>query len=285
MSTAYLNGEFAELERVHISPLDRGFMFGDGVYEVVPIYDANPFRLEDHLERLQRSLDAIRLRNPHSQSEWAALLEELVRRNNLGDQLVYLQVTRGVAPREHGFPTGVPATVFVSSKPWSRPGEFLTAGAITRPDNRWQRCDIKSIALLANVLLRQEALDGGASECIVTRDGFVTEGAASNVFVVRDGRIETPPSGLQILSGITRACILRLAEKAGLDCREVPIPVSSLREADEIWLTSSSMELRWVTELDGQAVSDGAIGSTGKTVLALFRESISASTKRGTASS
>ena len=184
----YLNGDFMPLEEARIPVLDRGFIFGDGVYEVIPVYSRKPFRLAEHLLRLQHSLDGIRLPNPHSDDEWTSLVEQIIARNESDDQYLYLHITRGVARRDHAFPKDVLPTVFIMSNPLlAPPKELLTTGvaAITTGDNRWLRCDIKAISLLPNVLLRQMAIDAGAVETVLLRDGFMTEGAASNIFVVR----------------------------------------------------------------------------------------------------
>jgi D-alanine transaminase len=244
--------------------MDRGFLFGDGVYEVLPVYGGQLFRLMQHLERLDQSLAGIHLDNPLSRSTWRELLEELVRRNGGGDQAVYLQVTRGVAPkRDHAFPPGVAATVFVMSNPLAPlPREQREQGvrAATLEDIRWRWCHIKAIALLPNVLLRQQALDAGADEAILIRDGEVTEGAASNVFIVRAGVLATPPKGPFLLPGITRDLILELAAANGIPHQEVSITEAALRQADEVWLTSSTKEILPVTRLDDSPVGIGRPG-------------------------
>ena len=269
MSIAYLNGEYSELDTVSISPLDRGFLFGDGVYEVIPCYGGRPFRLDQHLGRLERSLAATRIDNPYTRPEWRSRLEELVKRNNAGDQLTYVQVTRGVAPRDHAFP-GTQPTVFAMSREWAPARPSPPASAVTREDNRWDRCDIKSIALLGNVLLRQEAIDAGATECLLLREHLLTEGAASNVFVIKDGQIKTPPKSPMILAGITRDVVLELLDAEGLTYQESPISETELREADEIWITSSSMELRSVVQVDGAMVGGGQPGPVWMKVFDLF---------------
>ena len=270
MSLAYLNGSFSRLDLVHISPLDRGFLFGDGVYEVIPCYQGTLFRIERHLQRLERSLAAIRIENPHPATTWEAVLGELVRKNGDGDQLLYLQVTRGVAPRDHAFPQSQP-TVFAMSMPWVRSVTPPPASAIVGEDNRWRRCDIKSIALLGNVLLRQDAVDNGAAESILLRDGYVTEGAASNVFVIANGVIRTPRRGPLILSGITRDVVLELIHEKGMVGVEDDISEQELRAAEEIWITSSSMELKPITELDGARVGGGQPGPVWTEIFEAFR--------------
>ncbi|MEQ1778930.1 MAG: aminotransferase class IV, partial [Nitrosomonas sp.] len=191
----YLNGKFMPIEEACIPVLDRGFIFGDGVYEVIPVYSRKPFRLIEHLNRLQHSLDGIRLKNPFSNDEWSHLLEQLIAKNDGEDQYIYLHITRGVAKRDHAFPQ-VPPTIFIMSNPLlPPPAELLVSGAsaITATDNRWIRCDVKAISLLPNVLLRQMAVDVQAVETILIRDGFLTEGAASNIFVVKDKMLLAPP--------------------------------------------------------------------------------------------
>jgi D-alanine transaminase len=277
MTTAivYLNGEYIPADKACISIEDRGFMFGDGVYEVIPAYGGRPFRLEQHLQRLDNSLAQIRLAPPLSHPEWRERLEELIRRNGGGDLSVYLQVTRGRAARNHAFPDDTPPTVIATCSPLPEiPRETLANGiaAITCEDIRWKYCHIKAITLLPNVLLRQQALDAGAAEAILVRDGTVTEGAASNLFVVKDGHLTTPPNGPYLLPGITRDLIIELARGAGLPCREAAIPAVSLSEADEIWLTSSTREIIPVTRLDGAAVGDGRPGPCWRRLHTLFQQ-------------
>lgn len=270
MSVAYLDGSFAPLETVRISPLDRGFLFGDGVYEVIPCYEGKPFRMDRHLQRLTRSLASIRVDNPYPLATWVSFLTELIEKNGGGNQLLYLQVTRGVAPRDHAFPDVQP-TVFAMSREWARNATPTPARAIVGEDNRWHRCDIKSVSLLGNVLLRQEAVDNEAAENLLLRDGWVTEGAASNIFVVSGGVIKTPPNGPLILSGITRDVVLELIDKAGMTGGEQEISEQELREADEIFVTSSSMELKPVVELDGVRVGGGQPGPVWMEIFESFR--------------
>ncbi len=259
----YLNGAFVAPEAARVSAFDRGFVFGDGVYEVIPVYGGRAFRLPHHLQRLEASLAAVGLGNPLTHSQWGAVFAELVRAHGGGDQSIYLQVTRGVAPRDHAFPKDTPPTVFAFSQPLKPPDAAQLAdgiAAITVPDNRWQRCDIKAIALLANVLLRQQALARGAVEAILIRDGFLTEGAASNIFVVRAGRLLTPPRGPFILPGITRDLILELAHAHGVECREAAVSEAELTSADELWMTSSTKEILPITRLNDRPVGDGKPG-------------------------
>ena len=216
--TAYLNGNFLPLDQARVSVLDRGFIFGDGVYEVIPVYSRRPFRLPEHLRRLQRSLDATRLGNPMTDAEWTRLIHDLVAHHAGEDQSVYLQVTRGVAKRDHAFPKEGKPTVFMMSSPLATPArELIDQGVpcITATDYRWLKCDVKSVSLLANCLLRQSAADAGATEVVLFRDGCLTEASASNVFVVRNGELLAPPKNHLILPGITYDGVLELSRRIG----------------------------------------------------------------------
>ncbi|PWB58368.1 MAG: D-amino acid aminotransferase [Nitrosomonadales bacterium] len=271
----HLNGQFLPLEEARIPVLDRGFIFGDGVYEVIPVYSRHPFRLQDHLKRLQHSLDGIRLANPHSDVEWTALVRELIARNEGEDQYLYLHITRGVAKRDHAFPKDTPATVFMMSSPLLPPDPVLRqngVAAITAVDNRWLRCDIKAISLLPNVLLRQLAVDAGTAETVMLRDGFLSEGAASNIFVVRDGILLAPPKGPLMLPGITYDVVLELAAANNIVFHVEPVAESILRSADEIWLTSSTKEILPITHLDGHAVGSGTPGPLYRKLDQLYQD-------------
>ncbi|NEX20483.1 D-amino acid aminotransferase [Thiorhodococcus mannitoliphagus] len=244
--------------------MDRGFIFGDGVYEVIPSYGGYFLRLEQHLNRLDASLASIRLDNPLSRQEWRSVLRHLVGAPPTPDQSVYLQITRGAPPRrDHLCPDGVSPTVFASASPIKpRDPKIATHGVacITRPDIRWQRCEVKSTSLVAAVMMRREAEDAGALETIMHRDGMVTEGAVSNVLVIESDTIMTPPISHLLLPGITRELALLLAEEHGIRYLEEPIPLATLRNADEIWLSSSTREVLPVTRLDGEPVGDGQPG-------------------------
>lgn len=273
MDTVFLNGEFLPAGQARVSPMDRGFLFADGIYEVIPACGGVLFRLEEHLARLARSLRETRMANPHDTTGWTRLLEELVARNGGGNQAVYLQVTRGTAPkRDHAFPgDDVTPTIFAMCSPVTAPAAdspdtATGVAAITLDDLRWGRCDIKSVALLPNILLRQQAVEAGATEAILLRDGFVTEGAASNVFVVRDGSIATPPLSHLILGGITRDLIIELCREHGLAIEEREIPEGELRNADELWMSSSTKEVVPIVSLNGQPVGSGAPGPVWKTL-------------------
>ncbi|MCW9088734.1 MAG: D-amino acid aminotransferase [Gammaproteobacteria bacterium] len=270
----YLNGEFLPAGEAKISVLDRGFIFGDGVYEVIPVYGGHLFRLPHHLQRLDHSLEGIRMANPLAHKHWQAVLEQLVELNGDGDQSLYLQVTRGVAKRDHGFPPDTEPTVFAMSNPITAVPESLREGiaAATVEDFRWKLCHIKAIALLPNILLRQQAVEAGAEEAIMLRDGFVTEGAASNVFIVNNGVVLTPPKSNLLLPGITRDLVVELCQQNGLPCVEGAISEMQLKEADEIWLTSSSREIIPVTRLDGLPVGDGRPGRGWQQLIALYQQ-------------
>lgn len=271
MDTVFLNGAFMPVGEARISPLDRGFLFADGIYEMIPAYNGTLFRLDEHLARLENSLARVRIRNPRDRGQWGELLRELVRRNGSGNQAVYLQITRGAAARrDHAFPgDDLEPTVFAMSSPVTPPQADIPetaqgVAAITRDDIRWARCDIKSVSLLPNILLRQQAVETGASESILVRDGFVTEGSASNVFMVRDGVIATPPRSHQILGGITRDLVIELCRDHGLAVEEREISESELREADELWITSSTKEVVPVVTLNRAAVGNGEPGPVWK---------------------
>jgi D-alanine transaminase len=275
MATVYLNGQFMPAEQATVSVLDRGFIFGDGVYEVIPVYGGHLFRFDHHLERLQNSLDAIRITNPLSRDQWHDMLTQLVQRNGDGDQSVYLQVTRGVAKRDHAIPPQITPTVFAMSNPLiTPPMEQLHQGvaAITVDDIRWQNCHIKAISLLPNILLRQQAVDADTAEAILIRDGLATEGAASNLFIVKDGAIITPPKGPLLLPGITRDLILELARDNGIPAEEAPVSMADLAAADEVWLSSSTKEILPVTRLDDRPVGNGEPGPLWRRMLALFQD-------------
>ncbi|MDE3020365.1 MAG: D-amino acid aminotransferase [Pseudomonadota bacterium] len=271
----YLNGEFMPLEEARISVLDRGFLFGDGVYEVIPVYSRRPFRLEEHLERLEYSLAGISLVNPFDRGGWRQRIEELIALNPWEDQSVYLQITRGVAKRDHAFPVGVKPTVFMMSSVLSIPGPELVregANAVTVDDFRWSHCDIKSISLLPNVLLRQLAVEAHANEAILLREGWLTEGAASNIFIVRDGVLCAPPKDHHMLAGITYDVIVELAHANDLPVSIGPVPEEWIHTADEIWQTSSTREVLAITRLNGKPVGSGVPGPMFKRIYSLYQE-------------
>ena len=271
---AHFNGALLPLDQIHISPLDRGFIFGDGVYEVIPVYDGVPLHGREHFERLQRSMDEIGLKNPHTVEEWLELTRALLE-HHPGNQSVYIQVTRGAPQkRDHVIPKGLKPTVFMMCYPLASPSrEQVENGVacVTAPDFRWEKCHIKSTSLLGNVLARQISADVGATETILIRDGFVTEASASNVFVVKDGRVSAPPRDHLILLGITYDLLVRLAEEGSLRFDIRPIAEAELRAADEVWLSSSTKEVLAVTRLDGLPVGDGRPGPVFKQMHALYQ--------------
>lgn len=273
--TVYLNGKFLPIEQAFVPVLDRGFIFGDGIYEVIPVYSRHPFRLGEHLTRLQHSLDAIRLENPHSDEEWANLTRELIAQNDPEDQYVYLHVTRGVAKRDHAFPKDVAPTVFMMSNPLiTAPRELYESGvsAVSAIDNRWDRCDIKAISLLPNVLLRQLAIDADATETVMFRDGILTEGSASNIFATEKGVILAPPKDNHMLPGITYDLVLELAATNNIPVQIGKFDQSRIRQADELWLTSSTKEVLAITTLDGKAIGDGKPGPLFRRMHALYQD-------------
>jgi D-alanine transaminase len=281
MQTVYLNGQFLPLEEARVPVLDRGFIFGDGVYEVIPVYSRHPFRLGEHLTRLEHSLAAVRIANPHDRDTWKSLVHELVARNEGDDQYIYLHITRGVARRDHAFPTGVSPTVFLMSSPLTTPPRTLIetgVPAISAPDLRWLRCDIKAISLLPNVLSRQLAVDAGCAETVMLREDpatgerFLTEGAASNIFVIKQGMLLAPPKDHLMLPGITYDVVLELARASAIPTEVRRIAESEVRQADELWLTSSTKEVLAITHLDGKAVGGGQPGPLFARMYRLYQD-------------
>jgi D-alanine transaminase len=271
----FLNGEFVALEDAKVSVLDRGFIFGDGVYEVVPVYSRVPFRLDEHLARLERSLAAVSIRNPYGRAEWRRFIAELVARQGFEDQGVYFQVTRGVAKRDHAFPKNAVPTVFMMATPLvGPPRELVEAGAqaVSAVDYRWLRCDIKSISLIGNVLLRQVSAEADAAETILFRDGRLTEASASNVFIVRRGAIAAPPKSALILPGVTYDVVVELAQAAGLPLELREVSEAEVRGADELWVTSSSKEVLAIVRLDGAPIGDGRPGPVFRRMYRLYQD-------------
>ena len=271
----FLNGKFLPIEEARVPVLDRGFIFGDGVYELVPVYSRVPFRLEEHLARLERSLAETRIRNPYSRAEWRDIITQLIAKQSFEDQGVYFQVTRGVAKRDHAFPKDAVPTVFIMSNPLvNPPRETVERGAeaVSAKDNRWYRCDIKSISLLGNILLRQLSADAGATETILFRDGMLTEAAACNVFIVRGGVIQCPPKSNLILPGITYDVVLELAQAAQIPLEIRDVSEGEVRSADEIWVTSSSKEVLAIVKLDGKPVGDGRPGPMFRRMHPLYQD-------------
>lgn len=273
----HLNGELLPLREARISPLDRSFLFGDGVYEVVAVYGGHATHLHANLARLAQSLAALRIRNPHDERGWVALIEGLVAANGSGDLYVYLQVSRGAEfGRNHAPLPDIPPTVFAFCAPLPvTTTAMLQQGlrCITAEDTRWARCDIKSVALLANVLLRQQAVDANASEVILLRDGWLTDASGSAVHVVIGGEIRTPPYSAQLLPGTTRGVIEALAAKHHIPCHSVPVSEAELRLADEIWLSGATRGVIAVTTLDEQPVGNGRPGPVFQRMHALLTAS------------
>ena len=258
-----------------MSAFDRGFIFGDGVYEVIPVYGKRPFRLAQHLDRLGRSCKAISLKNPCSHTDWTSIIEKLVGQSDVQDQMVYLQITRGVAPREHAFPENTEPTCFAYSKALYLPDEKTVSEgvtAITTQDIRWLRCDIKATALLANVILRQTAVENGSAEAILLRDDKLTEGAASNIFIVKNDCIITPPKSELILPGITRDLVVELAEANSLCMEERAVSADELFAADEVWMTSSTKEVLPIVRIDNQEVGNGTPGPMHQRILTIYKQ-------------
>jgi D-alanine transaminase len=273
--TVYLNGKFLPIEEAYVPVLDRGFIFGDGVYEVIPVYSKHPFRLREHLTRLTHSLAGLRLENPHSLDEWAALTTSLIAQNEAEDQSVYLQVTRGPAPRDHAFPKHSVPTVFMMSNPLiTPPAEQIAQGvsAISSNDIRWDRCDLKAIALLANVLLRQMAVDVGSVETILFRDGILTEGAASNIFAVENGVILGPPKDQHMLPGITYDLVIEMAAANHMPMDIGYFDEARIRKADELWITSSTKEILAIVTLDGKPIGNGKPGPIFRRMYQLYQD-------------
>lgn len=272
----YLNGTYLPLAEARVSPLDRAFLFGDAVYEVLPLYASRPFRLREHLDRLNRSLAGIRMPSPLSHTEWAELCRELVSRNSAGDGYLYLQVTRGAEfGRNHAWPEGMKPTVFAYASALEPvPPSFVNQGvaAVTAADTRWARRDIKSTALLANILLKKLAVDADAFETIMLENGELTEGSSTTVHVIKDGGIYTPPNGQHILPGTTRDVVGELAARLKLRSDSRRITESELRAADEIWLAFATRGVLPVTMLDGVPVGNGNPGPLFKLVSAAFDE-------------
>lgn len=276
LPTAWFNGEFMPLVAVRVSPLDRAFLFGDAVYEVIPVYAGQSFLLDAHLDRLERSLRELEIRNPHSRAEWVKIITGLVQRNGGGNLAVYLQASRGAdVGRDQAFPgSHVTPTVFGMVSPISEPQPYRAGiHAITRPDQRWGRCDIKSTALLANVLARQAASAAGAGEAILIRDGQLTEGSTSSVIIVEQGVLVRRPAGPEVLPGTTTEAIFAIARQCGRRCTDDTISEERLRRADEIWIAAAIRGIAPVVVLDGNPVGNGQPGPVWQEVSAAFEAS------------
>jgi D-alanine transaminase len=270
----YLDGDYLPLADAQVSPLDRAFLFGDAVYEVIPVYAARPFRLRQHLDRLARSLAGIRMSVPLTHEQWADICAQLVTRNRAGEAYLYIQVTRGAEyGRNHAWPEGLKPTLFAyCSQLEQLPAAVLEKGvaALTAAEIRWARRDIKSTALLANIMLKKLAADAGAFETLLLEDGALTEGSSTTAHVVKEGVIYTPPNGHHILPGTTRDVVTELADRLRVRCESARVPEAQLRSADEVWLAFSTRGLLPVTTLDGAAVGDGKPGPLFKRMHAAF---------------
>jgi D-alanine transaminase len=275
MNTVFLNGRLLPAGEAQVSVLDRGFIFGDGVYELVPVYSRVPFRLDEHLARLERSLGEAKIKNPYSRAQWRSSIYQLIDAQPFEDQGVYFQVTRGVAKRDHAFPKDLQPTVFMMSNPLTNPPAAQVekgGAAVSAVDNRWLRCDIKSISLIGNCLLRQLSAEAGAAETILFRDGKLTEASASNVFIVRRGVILSPAKSNLILPGITYDVVTELARANDMALEFRDVTEAEVRAADELWVTSSSKEVLAIVELDGQRIGDGKPGPVFRRMYQLYQE-------------
>jgi D-alanine transaminase len=275
LPVCYLNGEYQPTFEARISPFDRGFLYSDGAYEVMPVYGGRPFRFPQHAERLTRSLAAIRMADPHTREEWRRIFATLIERNGGGEQYVYSQVTRGAERgRNHAPLPDVPRTVFAFCAPWPVPSPAVLekgVSCVTAADTRWARCDIKSVSLLANILLRQQAVDAEAAETIILRDGELTDASASAVHVVIGGELRTPPNSWKLLPSTTRGVIEELAERASVRWRSARVSEAELRAADEICISAATREVQSVTRLDGKPVGDGKPGPVFRALHGAFQ--------------
>lgn len=278
-SVVYLNGDYVRLEDAKISVLDRGFIFGDGIYDVVPAYNGKPFRMDGHLARLERSLAAIDIKVGLGRSDWEQIVQNLIERSGLGDCMVYIQVTRGVAKRDHGFPKNATPTVFCMVSPFARPsGAAREQGlsVVGIPDVRWLRCEIKSISLLGNVLAKQQAVEAGVDEVVQFRDGHLSEGASCNIWVVKDGVLLAPPRSNLILEGIRYGLLEELAADAGIQFNARPITQQEVESADELMLSSATKEILPITSYNGKPVGTGKPGNIYSLLRAGYDKAIAA---------
>jgi D-alanine transaminase len=275
----YLNGALTPLSKAMIPVLDRGFIFGDGVYEVIPVYAGRPFRAKQHIARLFRSLQAVAIPNPHTEPEWMALIGEVMAAHPAHDQLVYMQVTRGVAPRAHAFPKNVVPTVFIMANELLLPSAGAIANGIacaTIDDKRWMHCNIKAVSLLGNVLAAQYAAENGALESIQFRDGFLTEGASSNIWIVSKGKLMAPPTDGAILEGIRYGMIEEICGARGIPFEARRIARDEVFAADEVLLSSAGREVLAAVTIDGHSVGDGRPGPIFRRLHAAYQEAKSA---------
>ncbi len=272
---AFVNDVFLPLSEARVSVEDRGFQFGDGVYELIRVYAGRPFRLTEHLDRLEQSARAVAIPVSYTRERWTALVVEAVSRSGYPEAKVYIQITRGVAPRDHALARPVPSTVVVTVRALVPPDSALYAKGVdivTVPDIRWARCDVKSVSLLANVLAKQQARDRGAFEALFVRDGYVVEGATSNVALVRDRVLITPPEGPLLLSGVTRKVVLAVAQQAGVAVKEAPVTEAELYAADEVLLTGTTIEVLPVARVNGRPIGAGVPGPVTRLVMTRFKD-------------
>ena len=273
--TVFLNGEFMPMEEARVPVLDRGFIFGDGIYELVPVYSRAPFRLEGHLARMERSLSEVKIANPYSRAEWTKIIEQMIDKQSFDDQGVYWQITRGVAKRDHAFPKNVQPTVFMMSNPLVNPSKEVVENggkAVTAPDFRWHRCDLKTISLIGNCMLRQLSAEEGAVETILFRDGRLTEASASNAYIVKNGVIATPPKDNLILPGITLDVVFDIVKRGNLPMEVREITRAEVFGADEVWVSSSSKEVVAVVDLDGKTIGTGKPGPVFRKAWQLYQD-------------
>ncbi len=269
----YLNGQYMPMEEARIPVLDRGFIFGDGIYEYIPVFDRLPFRLREHYRRMVNSLAAVKIPNSFDEASFTAVVDKLIAAHPWDNQGVYVHITRGVAPRDHVFPKDPTPTVFIMSNPLVLPTREQIENGLAvsvREDIRWLRCDIKSISLLGHCMLRSEAAEEGSAEVVLVRNGFLTEASASNVLIVRDGTVLCPPKDNLILPGISYDVVLELLREHGIRHEVRPVTEAELRGADEVWLTSSTKDMLAVTRMDGQPVGSGKPGPVFARVRPLF---------------
>jgi D-alanine transaminase len=273
--TVFLNGKFMPIEEAKVPVLDRGFIFGDGIYELVPVYSRAPFRLEGHLARMERSLSEVKIANPYSRAEWTKIIEQVIEKQPFDDQGVYWQVTRGVAKRDHAFPKNVQPTVFMMSNPLVNPSKEVVengGNAVTAPDFRWHRCDLKTISLIGNCMLRQLSAEEGAVETILFRDGRLTEASASNAYIVKNGVIATPPKDNLILPGITLDVVFDIVKRGNLPMQVREISEAEVFAADEVWVSSSSKEIVAIVDLDGKTIGTGKPGPVFRKAWQLYQD-------------
>ena len=275
-SIVYLNGQYLPIEEAKISVLDRGFTFGDGIYEVIPVYNGHIFRLKEHIERLNNGLDEVFIDKPHEMDQWEKILRELIEKNSekypSEDQSLYIQVTRGISERDLAIDIATEQTVFAMIRPLLKKDRSAGISAVIEEDIRWKYCHIKAITLLPSVMLRHKAKQSGATEALLIREGYVTEGAASNVFIVKNGIVKTPIKDGSLLPGITRDLVVELLSESGVPCEEVVIKETELKQADEIWITSSTWEIVPVIELDGKPVGTGRPGEVWQQAFRIYQE-------------